>query len=205
MAALTFNQFLLEGFVNLFSDDVLNRENYKDDVWNILQRSYKSIGGIKGNGFSSKDDMVKNIPFWKVAKSNGKVVAVAMYKDKSGRKLGASGTDGSPEGKTKIIDIVKNDLNRSYGEKSKASLGLFLKLFPKEVIEPFLRTPSEAKKILKKEIIPVKSYTEKLPDDAIRTLKKYPFIEDYGYLRPFADSMMFKVMVGTPNLSIKKR
>jgi hypothetical protein len=170
----------------------------------MVQKSYASIGGIKSNGFQSKEAMMK-VPFWKVATVNGKVVAVAFYKDKGGRKIVASGTDGSADGKRRIIEICKNDLTRAYGEKSKAALGLALKITPPDVIKQFLLEPDDVLKMSKgkDKIIPVKGYRGELPDDAKVTLKKHPFLIDYGYLRDFNGNMMFKVMMGTPGKTIK--
>ena len=88
-------QLLSERFINLIGDDE-RKEDYRDQVWNLLQTSYKPIGGIKGTGFKSPDDMVKNIPFWKMAVKDGKVEAVIMYRDKGGRKSVAMGSTGSP-------------------------------------------------------------------------------------------------------------
>lgn len=56
-----------------------------------------------------------------------KVLAVAMYKDKEGRKLIAIGTDGSQEAKKKIAEIMRNDLDRSYGGNFKSCIGHFSK------------------------------------------------------------------------------
>jgi hypothetical protein len=111
---------LLETYVNLFPQDREKREKYKDEVWEILQTSYASMGGIKGNGFGSPEDMVNNIQMWKLVKRNGRIVAVKMYKDKQGRKGVAAGTDGSAEGKTELAKIMQDDVvqNRSYSEYS---------------------------------------------------------------------------------------
>lgn len=43
----------------------------------------------------SPDDMVKNIPFWKLYTKNDKVIMALLYKDKNGRKIVALGIDGS--------------------------------------------------------------------------------------------------------------
>lgn len=82
-----------------YKNFILNKdmkEKYKNEVWDLIQDSYSAIGGIKGSGFSSPDDMIENIPFWKVYTKNNKVLMVVLYKEKSGRKLVALGIDGSP-------------------------------------------------------------------------------------------------------------
>ena len=93
---------VLEAFENLigFDKDILKRkEKYVDDVWKILQDSYRKIGGIKGSGFNDEKDMMKKIWFWKLYKQQGRPVAVIMYKDREGRKMVALGTDGSDKAK----------------------------------------------------------------------------------------------------------
>lgn len=203
MEQKTFSQYLEERFVNALPNDTDLKKQYTQEVWDILQSSYKAIGGIKGNGFKSPEDML-NIPMWKMARINGKIVAVVMYKDKGGRKTVASGTDGSVAGKKAIVDMVKNELKRSYGEKSKASLGLAMKLHPFDVLEPFLRTPDEVARLSGDKVIAVSSVKEsELPEDAKLTLAKFPQLRKYGYLREIGGKFMFKVMMGTPNKSIK--
>lgn len=207
MEMKTFKEFvsLEERFVNALPKDEELKDKYKNEVWNILQKSYKAIGGIKGSGFGSPDDM-KKLPMWKMARKNGKIVAVVIYKDKNGRKVVASGTDGSMKGKKAIINMMSAGIRRSYGEKSKASLGLAMKLYPWDVLEPFLKTPEQASKILGDKVISASSVPFKdLPADGQQTLKKYPQLLKYAYMRELGatGNMAFKVMMGTPNLTIR--
>lgn len=194
---------LVERFANLFIVDRNDREKYVDQVWDILQKSYEKIGGIKGNGFGSKEDMIEKIPFWKLGMDKGTVRAVGMYKDKGGRKSVAVGTDGSPRGKELAADMMKNDLKRSYGEKSKAALGLVMKLYPFDVIEPFLQTPAQVIKLGVKNIIPVSKISKSdLPKDGQKTLEKFPELADYAYIREIGGEKIFKIMLGTPGLQV---
>ena len=201
----SFREYLTESFKNLIGyRDIKSKEKYVDEVWNILQESYKQIGGIKGSGFNSKEDMIDNIPFWKLFVYNNKVVAVVLYKDKEGRKIVASGTNGSEIGKKKIIEIFKSDLFRSYGEKSKGSLGLLMKIIPFDLLVDFLIKPDSVQKVLKDDnIIPILSVVrEEWPEDAKLMLDKYPQLKPYGYLRKIGNHLVFKVMVGTVNKKI---
>jgi|AntDeeMinimDraft_5_1070356.scaffolds.fasta_scaffold08682_1 hypothetical protein len=202
---MKFTQYLInERFVNLISDDP-DKEKYVDQVWDLLQYSYRYIGGIKGSGFSSKEDMIKNIPFWKLAVNKGKVEALVMYKDKGGRKSVAVGATGSDWSIAKVADMMKNDIERSFGEKSKGALGLMLKQYPFNVIEAFLKTPKEAEGILKKGgLTPISDVPkDQWPADAVKTLEKYPKLKDYGYLRELAGKPAFKVMIGTSGQTIR--
>lgn len=197
-------QIITERYANLFIRDREQRERYKDQVWAILQKSYAAIGGIKGKGFSSPDDMM-NLPMWKLGVRDGQVNAVIMYKDKSGRKSVAMGTDGSEAGQWFITDMLKNELSRSYGEKSKAALGKVMKMMPFDVIEKFLVSPDRVAEMQPNDsVLPIKSVRkEDWPSDARMTLDKYPQLIDYGYLRDIGGEMVFKVMLGSPGKSIQ--
>ena len=53
----------------------------------MIQKAYADQGGMHGSGFKSPEDMVKNIPMWKLSKKDGKVTSVAMYKDSGSGRL----------------------------------------------------------------------------------------------------------------------
>ena len=72
MGTISFKRFLEERFVNALPKDEDLKAKYADKAWELLQKSYAPIGGIKGKGFESKEDMmsgkVKNNPItapWK--------------------------------------------------------------------------------------------------------------------------------------------
>ena len=123
-------QLLYEKYQNLFLSSQSQRELYAHEVWLMLQNAYSAIGGIKGSGFNSKEDMISKIPFWKLYFKDGKLKVVYMYKDKSGRKLVAMATDGSPEAKETLISDLKRNLKVSYMEVSGPLLGMILKHIP---------------------------------------------------------------------------
>lgn len=200
---------LTERFINAVGNDeqaMATKAKYRDAVWDMLQRSYAPIGGIKGSGFESPEDMM-NIPFWKIAVRDGVLRAVILYKDNYGRKSVAVGTDGSPEGSSFIEDVFRNDPSRSYSEKSKSALGKALKLIPRDRIEEYLSTPDEVQKVFPdKKIIALADLSkEDWPTDALFTINKYPFLIDYGYVRDLNGEFVFKVMTGTPYISIKTK
>lgn len=204
---LGFKQYLEERFVNVIGTDDKNLEikrKYVDQVWNILQSSYRDIGGIKGSGFRDKEDMIQNIPMWKIITNGGKVHAVAMYKDKGGRKFIAVGSDGSDYAKKHLTSVVQNELSRSYGEKSKASLGFMMKTVPWPVLEPFLIPASKISKKLGDDVIAVSDMEfNDLPKDGKQTLAKYPQLIKYAYLREIGGTMSFKIAMGTIGKTIK--
>ncbi len=107
---------LKEAYVNLISEE--DKEKYSDVVWEILQKTYAPLGGFKSA--SSKEELIKDSFLWKLVRRNNKIVAVAIYKDKYGRKGIAKGCDGSIDGKKALISIIREDmkLDRSWGEVS---------------------------------------------------------------------------------------
>lgn len=101
---MNLNQILSEHFVNLHTTD--QKEQYKDQVWELLQAAYAPIGGYKGA--VNADELAQTPGLWKLSRRNGKIVAAAIYKDTHGRKTIAVGTDGSQAGK-RDFHIIKNE------------------------------------------------------------------------------------------------
>ena len=177
---MKFKQFINEKFVNLFKPE--EKEQYAQVVWDILQLSYKDIGGLKGSGFSSKEDMIKSINMWKLAKSEGKVVACLLWKESNGRKLVAFGYDKSPEGKVLLYKLFKDELksDRAYGEISHGALAMAKRLLGDELYSHLI--PSDkVGDVLKKDISPQ---------------------DDYHYKRKIGDEEITKVMYGKPGQKI---
>ena len=195
---LKFTEFLSlnESFKNLIGKNE-DKLKYVDQVWDIIQDSYKEIKGIHGSGFKNKQDMIDNINFWKLSIKGDMIIAVALYKDKDGRKVVAYGTNRSDEGKKKLLEIIKSDLTRSYVELSKATLAMLMKNVPWSELKKFIRTPDEASKFLNKEITPVSIIDiNDLEEDAQLSLSKFPQLKDYGYIREIGGENHFKVMFG---------
>ena len=186
---MKFIDFLNERYLNLFKAE--EKEQYKDIVFELVQQSYAYIGGMKGSGFSTADDMVKNIQMWKLAKINGKIVAGELYKDKSGRKTVATFTDGSSAGKKAMADIFRSGMDRSCIEISGQALGFLVKSLDRDynLIKKYAKTPQEVSKFLKKEV------QEPTDDDMI---KRFPELVPYMYSRKLASGeIVSKVLLGT--------
>ena len=196
-------EIINERFMNLIGAvNQPTRDKYRDQVWDILQKSYAGIGGIKGSGFKDPQDM-DNIPMWKLIMLNGEVQGVIMYKDKQGRKAVAIGSNGSQYAKDKIEDIYRNDLTRSYSEKSKSALGFMMKKTPWDRLKQYMIRPDMVRHIMGEDIIPISSLArEDWPLDAQVSINNYPQLLDYGYLRELGGELVFKVMTGTPNNQI---
>ena len=115
---VSFKEFLLnESYKNLTSRK--EKEKYAEEVFSLLQSTYSKIGGLKGNGFQSKEDMIEKIPFWKLFIFQGRVIACSMYKDKQGRKRVAIGSirdksDPNYEKSKRIVfQMMKDDAVRN--------------------------------------------------------------------------------------------
>jgi hypothetical protein len=197
---LTFKKYLQERFVNLVNDDP-KKSHYADEVKSLLDKSYSSVGGIHGSGFKDKEDMVKNIPMWKLKKHEGKVVAAAMYKDKGGRKAVAIATDGSEHGKRGASEIMKHDLvsGRAYGEKSSKSLSFIKKHVGAEELKKHVIPYHEVHKHLDK----VEEYRKPPEDD--QELVRHPEYKDHFYQRKIGGQWHTKLMLGTPGKTIVKK
>lgn len=172
------NQLLTESYRNLFSPS--EKERWAEQVWDVLEKSYKPIGGIKGDGFNSPQDMVNSIPMWKLNTQNGQVKTVLMYKDKMGRKLTAVGTDGSEEGKKRLKDALKDEFGRAYTEVSGPLLSFIKKNFP-QIYQQYRIPVDQAEEILGKKVEPV---------------------NDYMYKRKLGGEWVEKEMLGTPGQKI---
>lgn len=204
---LSFSQYLSENYKNFIGPNSKEqREKWADEVWSILQKSYAPIGGIKGNGFKNKEDMIENIPFWKLYTKNDKVVAAAFYKDKGGRKAVAFATDGSDLGSRIVSEMFRSGLGVTYGEKSGPALGKMMKSVPWDELKGFLLMPNIVAKLTGDEVIPAEKFGIKNMNEKDRfTYEKFPQLRPYFYVRDLGGHMHLKVSMGTPNLPIIKK
>lgn len=195
-----FKHFLEERFINLIGDDPRKHE-HKDELHGLLTRAYEKIGGIHGSGFSSPDDMVKNIPMWKIHKdsSTGKITSAVLYKDKEGRKSVAVATDGSETSKKRLSDMMTQDMtrNRAYSEKSGPSLSFLKRNLPPGHITKFAIPRDKVAKISGEEI-------RQPPSDDPEVLK-HPELKDHFYQRKIGNEWHTKVMLGTPGKKITNK
>lgn len=201
---LSYKEYLQENFKNFIGPSSReDREKWVDQVWEILQKSYAPIGGIKGSGFSSKQGMIDNIPFWKIYTKNGRVVAASFFKDKNGRKSVAIATDGSDLGKKIVGEMFKSALKVSYGEKSGPALATLMKNVEWDVLRKFLISPKQMARLSRDEIIPLNEFGVKnLSDKDRKTYDRFPQLRPFFYVREIGGSMHLKVSIGTPNLKI---
>jgi hypothetical protein len=201
-----FKSYILnEGFVNLIGQTNNEaRKKYAPQVWDLLQKAYQKIGGIAGSGFASQEDMIINIPFWKLYLEGEQVKAVAMYKDKGGRKLVAVATDQSKKGLSVLADIGKSSLGISFGEYSKGALVFIVKTVGFDRLKPYLISPSQVKSIISDNLtIPTQEFVDANLEKSDRVLyKAFPKLRPYFYVRTIGEKPYLKISIGTPNISI---
>ena len=164
---LSFSEFsrLDETYKNF--TDIETKRKYADQVWEILVKSYEYIGGIKGSGFESAETMIEKIPYWKIAVKEEKVVAVALYKDKNGRKIVAYGSNGSLVGKKLVKRIILDDVtrDRTYGEVSDSVEKFIFKHFDESQLEKYLVPAEQAVKIVGGEVVDKYHYRRTLGNE----------------------------------------
>jgi hypothetical protein len=196
MLMATFMKYLEERFLNLLPQHQDEKKKHAEHVFGMLQKAYEPIGGIHGSGFTSPEDMVRNIPFWKLHKNpQGKVVAATMYKDKGGRKMVAFGGDGSAEGRSALAHVAKTDIHRSnsYGEISDKAL----KFYKQQLgdMRPHAMKHEEVAKMLPHDVI-------RHPPQDDPEMLAHPELKDHFYQRQIGGDWHTKLMVGTTGKKI---
>ena len=179
---------LVERFVNLLGDDP-EKDKYVDVVWDMITKSYARIGGIQGKGFSTKEDLINNIPFWKLVRKDGDIVAGAFYRDKAGRKRVAVATNGTDTGKVALASIMANDFDRAYFEVSDPSLGFMIKQVGLDFVQGYALSVEQAQQISGDEL-------QAPPADDPHVVK-YPSLANNFYQRDISGHMHTKIMLGT--------
>lgn len=122
------HKHLNEAFVNALTKEDMMK--YADDVWKILQDSYKYCGGLLG--MKDVNQLIDESDMWKMVRRNGKINCVVIYSFKrGGRKLCYGGTDGTPQGKADFYKIMQEDINlkdrKAWAEVSEKMEHLYLK------------------------------------------------------------------------------
>lgn len=141
----SFRQYLSEKVLSIGFNDKQEkfREQHRDEIHDIIQKSYSKVdGGYGGHGSGTPEESkqihkdISNLNI-KAIQRNGKITAVNMYKDQYGRKSVATGHDGSDQGKKDWKQIASEDINQSdrhvWGEVSGGSEVAKKKLGAKEI------------------------------------------------------------------------
>ena len=192
---ITFKEYLEEGYKNLFTDS--QKRKYAEEAFAQLQKSYEKIGGIHGSGFNGVEDFIANIAFWKLRFGpDGKLVAGAYYKDRSGRKRVAVSSDGSALGKKYVADMMISDLTqgRAFVEQSASSLSFLAKQIGYDLLARYAIEPDSFAKLSGEKLSPVDS------DDP--EVIKHPQLKKFFYRRDIGGSLHTKIALGSPGKTI---
>lgn len=113
-----------ETFTNLFKGDDFSK--WKDQAYELLQRSYAPIGGLLG--VPDADALVNDSDMWKIYRKGNKILAIIIYTFKrTGRKLTAcgclqnpdpnsvTGFSADPVAKAWLYKIINDDMHRRDG------------------------------------------------------------------------------------------
>lgn len=95
---MRYREFLIERVLNLHTPE--EKMPYAEEVWDMLQRSYKKIGGFKSA--ASLEELVNEPGYWKIVRRGDKITAVNIYKKSPKTKTfkviaSATATDFDPE------------------------------------------------------------------------------------------------------------
>jgi len=183
---MSFKEFLKEHYINIF--DRAGHPDHYDHAWDMVQKSYAPIGGIKGSGFSSKEDMKKNIDV-KLKRRGQKFTSAVFYKKKGGRKIVAVASDLTSDGKTDLINTLKAEFKtkRSYIEASGPLLHTLVKhlgsdihqhIIPRHKVNDFIDDKISE------------------PDSNDPTVHRYPELKDHLYQREIGGTPITKLMLG---------
>jgi hypothetical protein len=189
-----------ESFKNFFPKDVEKKQSHAQEVFDLLQSAYSTQGGIHGDGFKSPQDMIDNVPLWKIRKNQGKVVAAAMYKDTgTGRKRVAIGTDGSEHGKKVAADIVTSDLrhDRAHMEVSGKSLSFLKKNIDLTNLAHSFDSAQEYHQN--------RGDTIDRPSENDPEVTRHPELADKMYSRKIGSHIHTKILLGAIGKSIKEK
>ncbi len=189
----------------LRQDDVESKKFYSTEVYRFLDKKYESIGGIdKGKGFKNANDMISNIPIWRLRIKKNRIVSVMMFKVKEyGKKMVAYACIDqlTPEEKKEDFTYI---LDESYAELSDGLLVAMLKMFSKHLHHYVLKAEHLMKN--KKIYSLSNNYYEKLISDSskrlfLRLKSQWPELLKFCYIRKIGNENKLKLMLGTPEIS----
>lgn len=122
---------LNEHYVTLWNEPeyIDEKEKYLDEVWNLIQTAYASIGGMAS--MTHKEDLMDDNLMWKLVVRNGKVVCCSISKIVGNtRKMVGGCSDGTPQGKKDFYAMCAEDVTQTkrnaWAEVSGSMEGVYL-------------------------------------------------------------------------------
>jgi len=109
---MRYHQLLIERIVNLHTSE--EKMKYADKIWDMLQRSYKKMGGFKSA--NSAKELANDSGYWKLVRRGSHITALKIYKkvpNTNNFKMVAMATETEPdpEGAYKATERGKKDYN----------------------------------------------------------------------------------------------
>ena len=157
------------------------------ELYDLISTAYSTIGG--NFDYKSPEDLPGKADIWTAVDVDGDEAPDALRIGKTkpyGKKLTASGHDGTEAGKNAYVQKTADMLNTRgyYAEMSKGIAHLMIKYHQ----VPFVADEETVRKVLGKEIEWLGQHPE----------GKYP---DYNgwYVRDISGNKELKIMLGTPN------
>jgi hypothetical protein len=109
---MRYHQLLVERIINLHTPE--EKMKYADKIWDMLQRSYKKIGGFKSA--NSAEELANDLGYWKLVRRGNHITALGVYKqvpntDNFKMIASATETEPNPEGDYKATEQGIKDYN----------------------------------------------------------------------------------------------
>ena len=76
---------LHESIKALFDDK--SRLAIADEVLQMARSNYAGVGGIKGDGMDSPEELVASTKMWRIIRKNNKIIGGILYNDRGGKKV----------------------------------------------------------------------------------------------------------------------
>lgn len=185
----------------LKENDLRLKESYATEVYGLLENAYRVCGGITlGSGFQNEEDMIENIPFWRLTFKNDQLISVVMFKErKCGYKMVAYAPLSQIDSEIRSADIDYM-MDNSFAELSGALLVIVLKNLGsnwKRYIQSAERT------VIVKGIESLSRFCfeNEIPDNSKemyeRLSKEWPELLSFCYLKKIGNEYKIKVIMGT--------
>lgn len=183
----------------LKTENVNEKLRYASAVYNLLETAYVNCGGINlANGFENEEDMLKNIPIWRLCFKGDILISVMLFKEKIGLlKMVAYAPVRSIDKTTRKLDL-QFMINNSHVELS----GKLLMIVLKEIKSSWRQYVSiNPKSLIKKDIALLNNFlkTNLLPESSKMMYKKlkkeHPHLLKYCYLRFIGGELKLKLLI----------
>lgn len=193
-------------FMTLGPENTTLKIKYAEEVYALLNESYKECGGINvGRGFESTESMIHEIPYWRLSFTNNKLSTVMMLKE---NKIGLKVVAYAPQSniKKQIPQSIRvNDFNFIMNEAFIEASGALLICLIRHVKSP-VESHILPSSLLNKEVFTVNDMLDKVDSYSLELLKKieseFPKLLPHLYVRKIGTQFKIKMLVGQLNNNV---